>query len=99
MTNQRLDLPGPPSGAAPPRGTPDPDAAALHWSPGHPDHGLDDRIELALANSGRHVAVRDPQNPDGPALLFSRPDWQAVTGRPDDVLDLRDEVPHPRTGR
>jgi hypothetical protein len=36
---------------------------------------------VELARVGDMVAVRDSKNPQGPALVFSRTDWQAFTSR------------------
>ncbi|MBV9380634.1 MAG: DUF397 domain-containing protein [Streptosporangiaceae bacterium] len=36
-------------------------------------------VEVAFL-SGRQVAVRDSRHPDGPALVFSAPEWNAFIG-------------------
>lgn len=60
------------------------------WRPGSTRSGLDDRVEFAVL--GDRVAVRDPDRPDAPGLMFTRPDWEALCGlgAPAEI-DLRDE--------
>jgi hypothetical protein len=36
-------------------------------------------VEAALLSAGR-VAVRDSKDPNGPALVFTDPEWKAFTG-------------------
>ena len=44
---------------------------------------------VEVANFPGSVAVRDSKNPGGPALLFTRQDWQRFTGQAKaDTFDL-----------
>ncbi|MFD1540977.1 DUF397 domain-containing protein [Nonomuraea guangzhouensis] len=36
-------------------------------------------VEVAPLSAGR-IAVRDGKDPDGPALVFTNPEWKAFTG-------------------
>jgi hypothetical protein len=36
-------------------------------------------VEIASLSAGR-VAVRDSKDPEGPALVFTNPEWKAFTG-------------------
>jgi hypothetical protein len=54
--------------------------SAQQWSPGTPQEGVDDRVELARMSAAARVAVREARHPNGPALLFDLPDWQALVG-------------------
>jgi hypothetical protein len=64
--------------------------SAQQWSAGTPQDGVDDRVELARMGTAARVAVRDARYPNGPALLFDLPDWQALVGRAEpDLVDLR----------
>ncbi|MFC4012423.1 DUF397 domain-containing protein [Nonomuraea purpurea] len=36
-------------------------------------------VEVATLSAGR-VAVRDSKDPEGPALVFTAPEWRAFTG-------------------
>jgi Domain of unknown function (DUF397) len=72
---------------------------ASQWRPGSHQSGVDDRVEFAHlsgvgADGGRQVAVRDPRHRDGPALVFSHADWEALCSSAggDTVVDLRDKV-------
>jgi hypothetical protein len=60
------------------------------WSKGTAEDGVDERLELALMDSGARLAVRETRNPSGPALLFSRSDWQTFIGAHSTLVDLRD---------
>ena len=76
------------------------------WCRGSQQPGIDDRLEFAHLPGGGspgsqgpfagRVAVRDPRHPDGPALLFSRADWEALcsTGS-EHVVDLREKAAPP----
>jgi hypothetical protein len=59
------------------------------WSMGTPTDGVDDRLELALLDSGTRMAVREVRNPSGPALLLALSDWQTLIGAQPDQVDLR----------
>jgi hypothetical protein len=82
------------------------------WCRGSQQLGIDDRLEFAHLPGGgspgspgapsspgpfaERVAVRDPRHPDGPALLFSRADWEALCGTGSDhVVDLREKAAPP----
>lgn len=61
------------------------DARWFTSSRGGPDHA--NRVEVAFV--GEAIAVRDSQNPDGPALIFTPAEWDAfVGGAKDGEFDL-----------
>ena len=57
------------------------------WRPGSTQSGLDDRVEFA--ELGDRIAVRDPDRPAAPALLFDRTAWESFCARTA-TIDLRD---------
>ena len=63
------------------------DLSNAQWltSRGGPDH--DNCVEVAFV--GQAIAVRDAQNPGGPALIFTAAEWDAfVGGAKDGEFDL-----------
>lgn len=65
------------------------DPATTTWVSGRTHEGLDDRLEIAVLEPGDRIAVRDAANPGGPALVFSRADWQGLLGTRPTLVDLR----------
>ncbi len=61
------------------------DARWIAGSRSGPD--VANRVEVAFV--GEAIAVRDSQNPDGPALIFTPAEWDAfVGGAKDGEFDL-----------
>ena len=49
------------------------------WRKSPLSDGQGNCVQIASLSSGR-VAVRDSKDPDGPALVFTNPEWKAFTG-------------------
>lgn len=69
--------------------TPEPaELAHAVWRKSQRSNGANNCVEVAFLDAGR-IAVRDSKNPHGPALLFTRGEWDAfVGGTKDGEFDL-----------
>ena len=62
--------------------------AGAAWRKSRRSNGANNCVEVAFLAADR-IAVRDSKNPHGPALLFTRGEWEAfVGGTRDGEFDL-----------